>query len=415
MLLKRTLLLPFLASALFFTGISAGCATETEKHVKQRNLPKEYVQILRNVEYYEYTDILLSKLSGLPRELQIHETTLDYLKKISADGLVTRSEIDGLGQLDHDKDGLTLDDEKRFETDPLKPNPGVKYAVPVQTFAVRGIAYHDYNANLVKDQNEPTVSGINLKFISEDGNFQDIKTDVIGAYNIQLARGRYKISVGNNVLGYNDQPYRYLNNEPKGSYQRISVPLEIDLIENTDYDIRLLQGIFSLPISREVGANIFYYYDVDKRDGVSRDWNGMSRTYDQHFGTDFILGENTPILSPAPGIVFDKNWNWPGGGNALAIRHNDGLLTIYAHLNKIFVNVGDKVNRGDEIALSGNTGTKTSGPHLHFQMNVDSDLFGQSLDNRVKLIGSAIDFYRDVNSKLSKSYWTVDNNPQYSE
>jgi murein DD-endopeptidase MepM/ murein hydrolase activator NlpD len=317
--------------------------------------------------------------------------------------------------LDHDKDGLTLDDEKRFETDPLKPNPGVKYAVPVQTFAVRGIAYHDYNANLVKDQNEPTVSGINLKFISEDGNFQDIKTDVIGAYNIQLARGRYKISVGNNVLGYNDQPYRYLNNEPKGSYQRISVPLEIDLIENTDYDIRLLQGIFSLPISREVGANIFYYYDVDKRDGVSRDWNGMSRTYDQHFGTDFILGENTPILSPAPGIVFDKNWNWPGGGNALAIRHNDGLLTIYAHLNKIFVNVGDKVNRGDEIALSGNTGTKTSGPHLHFQMNVDSDLFGQSLDNRVKLIGSAIDFYRDVNSKLSKSYWTVDNNPQYSE
>jgi len=297
----------------------------------------------------------------------------------------------------------------------LKPNPSAKYAVQIQRFTIKGMAYHDYNANFIKDQDEPTISNLDLKFISEDGDFRDTKTDTSGTYNIQLSRGKYKISVGNNVLGYNNQRYRYLNNKSEGSYQRINMPLEIDLIESTDYDIRLLQGIFTLPISRKTGSFVFYYYDVDKRDGILRDWNGMSKTYDWHFGTDFIMGENTPILSPAPGIVFDKNWDWPGGGNALAIRHENGLLTIYAHLNKILVNVGDKVNRGDEIALSGNTGTKTSGPHLHFQLNLDVDLYGSSLSDRVKLIGTTIDFYRDVNSKGSKSYWTVDNNPQYSE
>jgi len=129
MKLRKTLALPFLAASLFFTGMSAGCATETEKHVKQKNLPREYGQILRNVEYYDYTVTLLDNLADLPHELQMHETTLNYLKNISADGLISKAKLEGLKKLDHDEDGLTSEEEKILGTDPLKPNPSAKYAI----------------------------------------------------------------------------------------------------------------------------------------------------------------------------------------------------------------------------------------------------------------------------------------------
>ncbi|MBM3155195.1 MAG: hypothetical protein FJ008_07670, partial [Chloroflexi bacterium] len=126
MKLRKTLALPFLAASLFFTGMSAGCATETEKHVKQKNLPREYGQILRNVEYYDYTVTLLDNLADLPHELQMHETTLNYLKNVSADGLISKAKLEGLKKLDHDEDGLTSEEEKILGTDPLKPNPSAK-------------------------------------------------------------------------------------------------------------------------------------------------------------------------------------------------------------------------------------------------------------------------------------------------
>lgn len=141
--LKRTLLLPFLASALFFTGISAGCATETERHVRQMKLPKEYGQIMRDVKYYDYTATLLDSLTTLPHDLQIHETTLNYLKGIASDGLIIKEEIDGLKQLDHDGDGLTLDEEEKLGTNPLKPNPSIKYALDKGISYVEGIKKFD--------------------------------------------------------------------------------------------------------------------------------------------------------------------------------------------------------------------------------------------------------------------------------
>jgi len=87
----------------------------------------------------------------------------------------------------------------------------------------------------------------------------------------------------------------------------------------------------------------------------------------------------TPIYAAAAGeIIIAKSSGWNGGyGNYIAIKHANGTETVYAHLSKLFVSVGDAVYQGQTIGLSGNTGNvspaptpahPTAGAHLHFEV-----------------------------------------------
>ncbi len=63
-------------------------------------------------------------------------------------------------------------------------------------------------------------------------------------------------------------------------------------------------------------------------------------------------------------------WHPFGGGNRIVVEHGNGLATTYNHLSKVGVIVGQKLERGAQIALSGTTGAST-GCHLHFEVMVD--------------------------------------------
>ena len=85
-----------------------------------------------------------------------------------------------------------------------------------------------------------------------------------------------------------------------------------------------------------------------------------------HTGIDYACPEGTPVLASAEGIIVFAGWDSTGYGNCVVIQHNDNNASLYAHLSRICVVLRQKVEQGQIIGYSGNTGNST-GPHLHFE------------------------------------------------
>jgi murein DD-endopeptidase MepM/ murein hydrolase activator NlpD len=92
-----------------------------------------------------------------------------------------------------------------------------------------------------------------------------------------------------------------------------------------------------------------------------------------HKGIDIAAPVDTPVWAAATGIVEFAGWDDSGYGNMLDIRHRDGSITRYAHLNILFVKQGDTVNQSQVVAAVGSTGNST-GPHLHFEIRPQGDI-----------------------------------------
>ncbi|CAJ0997120.1 Murein DD-endopeptidase MepM [Sodalis praecaptivus] len=85
-----------------------------------------------------------------------------------------------------------------------------------------------------------------------------------------------------------------------------------------------------------------------------------------HRGVDFAVPVGTPVLAVGDGEVMVSKRDG-AAGNYVAIRHGRQYMTRFMHLKELLVKPGQKVKRGDRIALSGNTGRST-GPHLHYEV-----------------------------------------------
>ena len=88
---------------------------------------------------------------------------------------------------------------------------------------------------------------------------------------------------------------------------------------------------------------------------------------EDHFGIDIVSQENEPIKALADGIVIMASWTLDGG-YVLVIQHSGNLISIYKHNSELLKSVGNFVESGEIVAIIGNTGELTSGPHLHFEL-----------------------------------------------
>ena len=97
---------------------------------------------------------------------------------------------------------------------------------------------------------------------------------------------------------------------------------------------------------------------------------GLSSAFDidsNHYGVDIVMPENSPVHSISEGIVVFSEWT-SATGFVIIIEHLNGLTSIYKHNSSIVKNQGDRVDTGEIIAFTGNTGDLTTGPHLHFEL-----------------------------------------------
>lgn len=88
---------------------------------------------------------------------------------------------------------------------------------------------------------------------------------------------------------------------------------------------------------------------------------------EKHFAVDIVVPETTPVKATADGTVIFAEWT-VDTGYVIILEHTNELISIYKHNGSITKEQGDLVKTGEVIALSGNTGALTTGPHLHFEL-----------------------------------------------
>ncbi len=120
-------------------------------------------------------------------------------------------------------------------------------------------------------------------------------------------------------------------------------------------------NLSSLSPSASIPDNIVFYRPVK---GIVSSHFSMK---ERHYGTDIASNTKESVLSTMRGCViftgFDAN-----AGYIMQIQHQNGFVSIYKHCAALLKNPGDEVSAGEVVALVGNTGKLTTGPHLHFEL-----------------------------------------------
>lgn len=113
---------------------------------------------------------------------------------------------------------------------------------------------------------------------------------------------------------------------------------------------QLDQLIFAVPVSGSITAD----YDPSK----------------EHYGIDVAAPKGSAIKSIMEGIVLSAEWSTESG-NSVMIQHPKNIVSVYKHNSAILVKSGQKVSSGQAIAIIGNSGENSSGPHLHMELWYD--------------------------------------------
>jgi murein DD-endopeptidase MepM/ murein hydrolase activator NlpD len=134
----------------------------------------------------------------------------------------------------------------------------------------------------------------------------------------------------------------------------------------THFEKKVSSTDFTLPVTGIVSSPF----------GLKRFLNEQARN--PHSGLDIAADEGVPISAPAPGKVVAVG-DYFFNGNTAMIDHGQGLITMYCHMSRTDVQVGDSLNTGDIIGAVGQTG-RVTGPHLHWGVSlnntrVDPNLF----------------------------------------
>jgi len=125
------------------------------------------------------------------------------------------------------------------------------------------------------------------------------------------------------------------------------------------------EGVELLSVRSDYSGELqdFYFFQPIDNSIVSDGFNAQVG----HYGIDLVAKKDEPIKAVADGTVIFASWT-QDSGYVIAIQHRSNLISIYKHNSDLLKNVGSFVTAGEIVAIIGNTGELTSGPHLHFEI-----------------------------------------------
>lgn len=224
--------------------------------------------------------------------------------------------------------------------------------------------YQKYVSSLSPDDYKGWAAGIKKGGYATDSNYVSTIVGVIEGNNLQkydqmvmeqMKREGRQFGVASNPLSASSQ----------GTPSTLSTSLR-----RTGFD--LAQGQYSMPVSRDVFMLVTSPYGPRK--------DPMDRTKTQiHHGIDIKTNSDTVLATENNGTIVAVNHNTnTGSGKSVTVEYSraDGSATRiqYMHLSHINVQKGDSVNAGQKLGVSGNTGSRTTGEHLHLGViNVSAD------------------------------------------
>jgi len=235
-----------------------------------------------------------------------------------------------------------------------KPVPGGVAVVDLGSAAQAPKATYDGKPVLVvKEQGVRWLAIVGVPLTVKPGSQQLVAKDASGSRNLNFVVGSKKYPEQRITL----KNQRQVNPNPD-DLKRI----EGELAEQLKAYRSFSPGTPSnLVLDKPVGG------PLSSKFGVRRFFNGEERN--PHSGLDFAVPAGTPIKTPAAGKVI-LTGNYFFNGNTVFVDHGQGFISMFCHMSKIDVKVGDAVPRGGVVGRVGSTGRAT-GPHMHWNVSLN--------------------------------------------
>lgn len=137
-----------------------------------------------------------------------------------------------------------------------------------------------------------------------------------------------------------------------------------DSIFRAEYENDTRNNLFNTDMLNETTADFDLVSFYTPMEGIVT--NHFNRA-EKHYGTDIVSDRSSVIKTIANGTVIYSDWTVENG-YTIGIQHSGNLLSVYKHNAVLLKETGDFVNAGDAIAIYGNSGSLSTGPHLHFEL-----------------------------------------------
>jgi len=235
-----------------------------------------------------------------------------------------------------------------------KPVPGGVAVIDLGNAAQAPKAtYQGKPVLVVKEQDARWLAIVGVPLTVKPGSQQLVAKDANGSRNLDFVVGSKKYPEQRITL----KNQRQVNPNPD-DLKRIEGELEVQLKAYRSFTPGTPSNLLlDKPVAGPLSSKF----------GVRRFFNGEERN--PHSGLDFAVPAGTPIKAPAAGKVI-LTGNYFFNGNTVFVDHGQGFISMFCHMSKIDVKVGDTVPRGGVVGKVGSTGRAT-GPHMHWNVSLN--------------------------------------------